>query len=194
MAIDFDLPAPAEWVKGRIWWWRAPILGWVTWASITALRDPDYESLFRGANFNIHEFGHLAFMFFGEFMAIAGGSIMQLLVPFAAGLLLLWQQKDWFALAFCGCWLAGSLAELSRYVGDARALQLDLVTMGESASDSDVTGHDWQYLLMKMHLLKQDTALASGCRFVAFLLLTASVLFALWLLYRMATTPSEAAQ
>ena len=101
----------------------------------------------RGANFAIHEFGHLAFLFFGECMTIAGGSIMQ----------------------------------------------LDLVTMGEAADESDVTGHDWQYLLMKTHLLQQDLQLAALCRFVAGLVLVASVLFGAWLLWRMATAPGEPA-
>jgi hypothetical protein len=176
-----------EWARGRTWWVRAPVLLWVAWMAVSAIRDPDYQSLFRGLNFGVHEFGHLLWSPFGEFMTIAGGSITQLLVPFAAGALLLWQQRDWFAVSVCGCWLAGSLAELSRYIGDARALELNLVTMGEAGADSDVTGHDWQYLLMKTHLLQRDTAIAHGCRVIATLLLIASVLLALRLFYQMAT-------
>lgn len=184
-----ELQSPGEWARGRLWMWRAPLLAWTGWMALTAIRDPDYESVFRGANFAIHEFGHIAFLFFGEFMTIAGGSIMQLLVPAAAGLLILRQQGDWFALAVCGGWFAGSLAELSRYIGDARSLQLDLVSMGEAAPDSDVTGHDWQYLLIKTHLLQRDVSIAVGCRFVASIILLASVLFGVWLLWRMATAP-----
>ena len=180
-----------DWARGRTWWVRAPVLLWVGWMAVSAIRDPEYESVFRGFNFGVHEFGHILFSPFGEFMAIAGGSITQLSVPILFGAILLWTQRDLFAVVVCGLWFAGSLAELSIYIADARALELNLVSMGEGSPDSESTGHDWQYLLMKTHLLQRDTAIAQGCRVVATLVVIACVLLAVRLFYLMATLPPK---
>ena len=51
---------------------------------------------------------------------------------------------DYFGVAVAGGWEALSAIELSRYVADARALELDLVSFGESAI------HDWNYLLGRL--------------------------------------------
>jgi hypothetical protein len=62
-----------------------------------------------------------------------------------------------FGVAACGLWLASSLADLAPYIADARAMELD-----------------------------QDQMVARTDRFVGFLVLVASVLFAGWLLRQMA--------
>ena len=67
-----------------------------------------------------------------------------------------------------------------------------LYSAGEASPDSDVTGHDWQYLLMKTHLLQKDTAIAHGCRVFATIVVIAGAIFALRLFYLMATLPKEA--
>ena len=186
------LPTTAEWAEGRAWPWRALVLAWVGWMAWTALRDPDYQSVFRGINFGIHEFGHIAFGGFGLFVGVLGGSLMQLLIPALAGVLLLVTQKDWFALSVCGAWFSGSLAELSRYIGDARALQMDLVSLGEDDGASDFTGHDWNYLLYKTGLLQDDLKIAAFCRFVAAVILIVSVAHALRLFWLMSRSPKPA--
>lgn len=184
-----SIPTTAEWADGRSWPPRALILAWVGWMAITALRDPDYQSLFRGVNFGIHEFGHIAFGGFGLFVGVLGGSLMQLLVPALAGVAIFVTQKDWFALSVCGAWFASSLAELSRYIGDARALEMDLVSLGEDDGSSEFTGHDWNYLLYKTGHLQDDLKIAAFCRFVAGVILFVSVVHALRLFWLMAKAP-----
>jgi hypothetical protein len=159
---------------------------------------PDREafSLWAPLTFHVHEFGHLFFAFGGTFLAIAGGSLMQLLVPLGA-IALMARQRDWFGMTVFGTWLAQSLVDLSVYVGDARALQLDLVGLGidggDPNDDSGGTGHDWQYLLMRLGLLQQDTAIAGLVRAAGWLTLWGSVGFAAWLLWRMARGEGPAA-
>lgn len=146
-----------------------PVFIVLAWQAVRPLREMGGH-LFAGINFGAHEFGHLAFAFFGEWMAIAGGSLMQLLVPIGAGALM-WQRRDRFGVAICALFLASSLGDLSWYVADARAQDLDLVSFSP-----DGGGHDWHYLLGHAGLLKYDLALARMLRGTGWLLVAAAAL------------------
>jgi hypothetical protein len=176
----------AEWARGRWWQWRAPLLVLLTWDGHRHWKDPDAGGLFGGITFGVHELGHLVFAAFGEFMAVLGGSLNQLLIPIAAGLLL-YHHRDYFGVTAAGAWLASSLLDLARYVGDARSFELDLVGFGEDSV------HDWAWLLGRLGLLPYDIPLAQGLRGAAGLLLTASLLFGAWLCVRMRAASRAAA-
>jgi hypothetical protein len=143
--------------------------------------DPQISGLFGGITFGVHEFGHLLFAAFGEVMTVLGGSLAQLLVPIGAGALL-YHHRDYFGVAAAGAWLASSLIDLARYVGDARAFDLDLIGFGEDAV------HDWAWLLGRFGMLPYDTTLAGLLRGAAILLLVVSLLFGTWLCRRMWAT------
>ena len=174
-----------DWCRGRWWPWRAALLAYLLWAGYRSLRDPDYTSLFGGVDFGVHELGHLVFGFFGEFLGVAGGSLAQLLLPLGAAALL-WSRRDYFGVAVAGGWEALSAIELSRYVADARALELDLVSFGESAI------HDWNYLLGRLGLLPRDLAIAQAMRVGAGLVLLGSLAAGAWICREMAR-PAEPA-
>ncbi len=166
------------------------VLVLVAWQPIAALRDSEATHLFRGITFGIHEFGHLFFAFGGEWLTVAGGSLLQLIVPIGAGVAIVATSGDWFALSVCGTWLAASLADLAPYIADARAQAMDLVSFSP-----DGGGHDWHYLLAHAGLLKQDLAIARITRFAAVVVLIASCYFAVLLFLRMArATPASAAE
>ena len=75
------MPDPSE---TRISWWRLALLTVVGWQASVPLRDSDW-GLFGGITFGVHELGHLVFMLTGnEFLTVAGGSLLQLLVPLGA--------------------------------------------------------------------------------------------------------------
>lgn len=167
------------WCEGRWWQWRALVLLLVTWNGLRQLENPAERGLFGGITFGAHEFGHLFFAAFGEGMAIAGGSLMQLLVPLGAMALLL-KQGDYFGVSVGGAWLASSLTDLAVYIGDARAHDLDLVGFGEDAV------HDWAWLLGRAGALQHDLRLAGLARGLGALLLAASFLAGAWLCLRMA--------
>lgn len=177
-----------DWCEGRDWHWRALILVLFVWQAVRCLQDPMGPNLFGGINFGAHEFGHLFFSFGGEWLTVAGGSLMQLLVPIGAAAALAVTAQDWFGVAACGTWLASSFANLAPYIADARAQDLDLLSFSE-----DGAGHDWHYLLAHAGRLKQDTAIARSVKFVSALVLVISVLFALSLLLRMARSKKPAA-
>jgi hypothetical protein len=99
------------------------------------------------------------------------------------------RSKDWFGVAFCAMWLASTLAGVSVYMGDARALELDLVSTspdpGAQVDDDPFAGHDWRYLFGHAGLLEYDTRIAAGTRAMAWGIWWAAMAFSLWLFYVM---------
>lgn len=169
-----------DWCAGRSWTWRVAVLALLAWQASVAFHDADGFHVFRGITFGAHELGHLFFALSGnEWLAVAGGSLMQFLVPLGA-MAIMRHYRDWFGVAMCGLWLASSFADLAPYIADARAMDMDLVGFSE-----DGAGHDWNYLLGKAGLLFQDQAIARVDRFAGVVVLVASLAFAGWLLQQM---------
>lgn len=179
-----------EWCKGRHWQWRAALLALLAWQAARPLSEAEASHLFRGITFGAHEFGHLFFSFGGEWMSIAGGSLMQLLVPVgAAAAMVATPRKDWFGAVACGTWLSASIADLAPYIADARAEELDLVSFSP-----DGAIHDWNYLLARAGLLGSDAALGRGAKFMAACVLAATVAAAAWMFTMMARSARERAK
>ena len=179
----------AQWSEGRSWHWRLPLLAALAWIGVRHLAEPEYWSIFMGLTLALHEVGHILFAPFGETMGVAGGSLAQLLAPLVAAMLLR-RQRDWFGVAVAGCWLAFSLANLATYIGDARAGELPLVSVGEG----DEVIHDWNYLLDLAGWLHLDASFARLARVLSGGTLLLSVGFGGWLCRRMMTSrPPRAA-
>jgi hypothetical protein len=177
-----------SWCTGKDWRWRAVLLVLLVWQAVRPLRDPDAWHIFRGITFGVHEFGHLLFALSGnEWITIAGGSGLQLLLPIAAMAAVAKTSGDWFGTAAVGTWLAASFADLSPYIADARAQELDLVSFSE-----DGAGHDWHYLLAQAGMLKQDLAVARFSNLLAGLVIFCVVVFSLYLFVRMASLKAPA--
>lgn len=181
------MPTPtfAEYAQGRWWWWRLPLLVLLTGDVLGQLRDYTNPSLFAGITFGAHEFGHLFFAFGGEVLGIAGGSLMQLLVPIGAAALL-YRHRDYFGITIAALWLASSLIDLAVYIGDARAFDLDLLGFGDGA------GHDWAWLLGRWQLLPYDLQIAGVVRASGLLLLLAAAGVGTWLCIKMWAAPKAA--
>jgi hypothetical protein len=107
----------------------------------------------------IHEGGHLLFRFFGEFLALAGGTLLQLAVPLMlASYFILHRQVQ--GTAFCLFFFFEQFLPISAYMADARAQELPLLTVG----DTDDVIHDWNYLFTKFGVLDHDTQIADVVR------------------------------
>ena len=167
-----------DWARGRYRWWRAILLAFFAWDGIRHLRDPEAGGVYSGITFGVHEFGHLLFVFGGEFLTVLGGSLNQVLIPIGAGALM-FHYRDYFGISIALTWLSSSLLDMARYVADARAMELDLVGFGEDP------GHDWHYLLSRWGLLSHDLQIAGGIRFAALLLLLTAIGFGAWICMQM---------
>lgn len=128
-----------------------------------------------------HEIGHVICLPFGRFISVAGGSIWQVL--FWAGLgtfVLLVRHRIGTALLM---WLiAGhSFINLSVYIRDARARDLDLLF------GLDKDAHDWWNLLRWTGLLEYDYILADMAVVIGIIVVLAAIMVALlctWFLPR----------
>ncbi|QXD14591.1 hypothetical protein GQ464_014305 [Rhodocaloribacter litoris] len=112
-----------------------------------------------------HEAGHVFFAPFGPFLRIAGGTLMQVLLP----LFLVWnfrRQAYRFGVQAMLVWLGHNLLNVSVYAADAQVRQLPLL-------GGDRAVHDWAYLLGELGLLPY--AQAVGSLFFALALLVFSL-------------------
>src|SRR5262245_48903213 len=110
--------------RGRPWQWRLLLLAWLVFLGIKHFKSPIYVSPFEWLDVVIHEVGHPLFGYFGEFMHVAGGTILQLAVPvIALGILL--KQGEFFGAPLCGVWLADNLYGIARYIADTQAREGD---------------------------------------------------------------------
>jgi len=113
------------------------------------MREPD--GLLHGSLLIFHEAGHVLFMPFGEFLAVLGGSLFQLIVPAFFVAYFAWKREP-YAAAFAALYLAASFADVAIYIADARAGELPLIG-GERSN------HDWTFLLIEMNALQHDTSI-----------------------------------
>lgn len=102
----------------------------------------------QNVNLIFHEAGHVVFYFFGEFLSILGGSLLEMLVPLLVVVHFVRTQQNFSAAVACW-WLATALLSVSIYASDAQERQLPLIT-------NDVSTHDWFNLLSILDLLKYD--------------------------------------
>ncbi|HXX43900.1 MAG TPA: hypothetical protein VEJ38_04170 [Candidatus Acidoferrales bacterium] len=127
----------------------------------------------------IHEGGHLLFRFFGEFLAVAGGTLLQLGVPLMLATFFIFQRQV-MGTTFCLFFFFEQLLPISVYMADARAQELQLLTVG----DSDNVIHDWNYLFGKFGLLDHDTQIAHAVRVLGWLGMIATVAWMVWISLR----------
>jgi hypothetical protein len=150
-----------ELARVHAWYLRAPLLLWFAWIFKQHLGDPFYSSLFGGLNLGIHELGHFLFMPFGEMMSVAGGSLLQCVVPLIAAWMF-YRQRDYFAVAIAFCWLSTNLFSVATYAADARTQQLPLVSPGDGEPV-----HDWHFMLGAMGWFRYDRLFGRGLRLLA---------------------------
>jgi hypothetical protein len=136
----------------------------------------------------IHEGGHLLFRFFGEFLAVAGGTILQLAVPAMLALFFVFQRQI-PGTTFCLFFFFEQFPPIATYMADARAQELPLLTVG----DSDDVIHDWNYLFGKLGVLDHDTQIAHAVRILGWLGMIATFAWFVWrsLTIKSAAKPSQ---
>jgi len=144
---------------------------------------PDiYGSFLHNVNLVFHEAGHVLFRPFGEFMAILGGSIMQILMPLVVMLVFLLKERNTFGAMFGLWWMGQSFMDVAPYINDARKGQIPLLGGG---SGSDRPGlHDWHNILSDMDMINSDHLLASVVDGIGVLLMLLSFLWGALVLHR----------
>ena len=120
----------------------------------------------------VHEGGHVIFGWFGQFLAVAGGTITQLAAPFLLGTYFAFRRQPQ-GVAFCFFFFFQQFIPIAAYMSDARAMALPLLSLG----GGDDVIHDWNFMLTKLGLLAHDTQLASATRIIGWLGMFAVVIW-----------------
>ncbi len=116
----------------------------------------------------IHEAGHFFFMFFGDFIQMAGGTLMQIIFP----LFLVWyffRNGYRTGVQIFIFWLGQNLINISVYAADANKMKLKLIG----------GRHDWLYLLNKLSLRQDADAVGYVFFTLAIIVFTISLLLPL---------------
>lgn len=164
---------------------RAALLRLLALWTVSFLRagmDPErlMGSFLHLVNLPFHEAGHVFLSPFGRFLTVLGGSLFQVAIPLLCAGVFLAKNRDPFAASVAAWWAGESLLDLAPYVADARALALPLIG---GRTGAEVEGHDWEYLLTTLGLLRRDVALGRFCFALGALLMLASLAWgglALW--------------
>ena len=105
-------------------------------------------SFLHNVDLPIHEFGHLLFRPFGEWMMYLGGSLFQCLLPAILGVIFIWKQRDPFAASFCLWWTGENVVDVAPYIYDAKLMALPLVgEWNDEVAEMHVQRHDWHNIL-----------------------------------------------
>ncbi len=116
----------------------------------------------------IHEAGHFVFMFFGNFIHVLGGSLMQILIPIIFAGYFFWYRREYFSGSVILFWVAQNIINVSVYMGDSVVQQLPLL-------GGDGVIHDWNYLLSHTGLLGFTDVLSRATYGVGVMLVIAAI-------------------
>lgn len=148
------------------------------------------QSFMHVINLVFHEAGHVLFSFFGRFMTILGGSLLQVLVPVALMFAFLWSRRDGFGASVCLWWAGQSLMDLAPYIADARVMRLPLLGGG---TGFDMPGaHDWNNILRMTGRMGQEISIAESADFYGSCLIVLALFWSLVMLriyYRQLSNP-----
>lgn len=124
------------------------IIGGVDWQRIGG-------SFLHNVNLPFHEFGHVLFSPFGNFMMILGGSLFQIMMPLIAMVSFSWQMRDNFAAAIMLWWAGQNFIDVAPYIADAEYRSLPLI---RGLSDEY---HDWGNLLTQLNCVSSAITIAN---------------------------------
>jgi hypothetical protein len=155
---------------GLCLWTLYFVSGGVDWQRIGS-------SFMHNINLPFHEFGHVFFRPFGEFMTILGGSLFQVALPLVLMLAFVFYRHDTFAGSVMLWWCGQNFVDVAPYIADAEARSLPLILgMGEEA-------HDWGNLLTELDALPLANSLAQQSFTLGALLMLGALLWGAYVLY-----------
>lgn len=121
----------------------------------------------------IHEAGHTIFAIFGwEFLAILGGTLLQLLIPFLIGISA-WFNNQKVVLQFSLFWFGFSWLDTAAYCADAKFRDLPLI------GNLPKSAHDFYNMLSQLELLESYRTIAWVFLIIGCVILLAALLWPL---------------
>src|SRR5579863_6340887 len=123
----------------------------------------------------IHEGGHLLFSYFGKCIMVAGGTFLQLFVPFALAVYFMFRRQV-PGTAFCAFFFFEQFLPVGTYMADALCQCLEYVTVG----DPEMAEHDWFYLFSHAGVVQHDTQIGGAFRILGWIGMLGTVAWFAW--------------
>jgi hypothetical protein len=131
------------------------------------LRSDDPFTLIDNVNLPIHETGHLVFAACGEQVTALGGTLLQLIVPFAFVVSFL-VRNDRHAASVMLWWMGENCIYIGHYMADAVVQELPLVGGGE---------HDWAFLFGEWNVLAYSERIGHDVQLVGGAIMLAATIW-----------------
>jgi hypothetical protein len=135
-----------------------------------ALCEPGFVMVLDHANLLFHEAGHPFAGIFSQALEPYGGTMGQLTFPVVIAVVC-WRKGQSLGFAAALIWFFENWLNISRYMADARKLQLPLVGGGD---------HDWNTILARWDILMYETRIAAALKTIAWIGIVLSCCWALW--------------
>jgi hypothetical protein len=123
----------------------------------------------------IHEGGHLLFSYFGHTLMVAGGTLLQVGVPFLLAVYFAYRRQP-TGVAFCAFFFFENFLNVATYMADSRRMELQYVTVG----DPDLAEHDWLTMFTQLGVLEYDTKIAAVVRALGWLGMIGAAVWLWW--------------
>lgn len=152
---------------------KPALIGWLVFYGLFllyAFRAHGGFLLIDNVNLVVHEGGHLLFRWLGSTLGLWGGTLLELIVPFALAVYFTFQRQT-TATAFAAFFFFENFLYIATYMADARSQGLPLVTVG----DAEFGGHDWFNIFSSLGLLQYDRAIGGTLRVLGWLGMLATV-------------------
>ena len=156
----------------RINYFKVGFIGVIGVYGVLCALNPETYRWLDLVNLVFHEAGHAIFGFFGEFLGVLGGTLMQVLIPAIATVHFVLYGQRWSGMVTL-FWVSQSLFNVSVYVKDARAQALPLL-------GGDDAIHDWNWLLGRLGLLSWDQVIGGAIYATGLVVLAVSILGGLY--------------
>ena len=167
-------------IAGALLWLAA---AWYAWKFFRFdVSDPESmpAAFLYSAIVPFHEFGHILFSPFGEFMHVAGGSLMQFLMPLGFGIYFVRWRNDNLAGWLMLWWEGMQWVSLAPYCYDAKKPSMILLT----GRTGDTGAHDYIDMLGDLGLLNRAHEVAAVMKYFGVLLMLVALVWGALLLAR----------
>ena len=124
-----------------------------------------------------HEFGHIFFRPFGEFMTLLGGSLFQVMMPLGLGAYFIVRNRDPFAGSLMLWWAAAGVMDTAPYIYDAWKPQHVLLT----GRTGDTGAHDFIDVLGDLGLLRRAQPIGRAVHAFSVVLMLAALAWSAYL-------------
>lgn len=185
-----------EYAVGKLWYWHVPLwlfglyafvklLGFTMLAPLPLVLLVPYSF-----DFTLHELAHIVTAFLPSVLTASAGSASELLLGSGLVVGAFW-FRNYFAAMFCCLWFDLTAQSAGTYMADAIPQQLPLVSLGGALSGQDPV-HDWHFVFGQLHMLGMSALIGNTLRVIGHAVGLFGVIFATWILYKMAAAPKQA--